>query len=199
MVNLYPSRYHPSELVAHVIAVLERRRAAFEAWDDSTEQLLLEEAQRALAEAGQQFREVADDAPYWQRVTELVLQLGVARYLKLAREQSQLEQRGYDVWRRGDLLSRAAYALGGLAVGVLVLRTALPDWLEPLPLAFFIGGPLLPDVQIWFAKRRYAKQLAALVDDVAQESVERQAYQPLGIDEQVAGPSGVTEHPREKV
>jgi hypothetical protein len=181
-VNLYPSQYQLGALSAHVVSLLERRRAGFETWDDASEAALLDEARRALAEAGQQFRELADDGPYWQRVTDQVLTVALPRYLKLARAQHELEQRKYDLWRGGDLLSRALYALGGLAVGVIVLRTALPDWLEPLPLTFFIGGPLLPDLQVWLAKRRYAKHLAALVEDMQQEQVDQGAYQPLGLE-----------------
>jgi hypothetical protein len=201
-VNVYPSQYQPGELTAHVVALLERRRAAFEDWSDANEASLMEEARRALAEAGAQFREVADDAEHWRRVTEQVLTVAMPRYLKLAREQHRQEKSAYGAWRGGDLLSRAAFAIGGLVVGVVVFRTALPDWLEPLPLAFFIGGPMIPDVQGWLGRRRHAKSLATLVDDMKQEAADRSAYQPLGIDEHVAGtpPESLgTSAPREKV
>jgi hypothetical protein len=197
-VNVYPSQYQLSELTAHVVSLLERRRAAFEQWTGADEASLVEEARDALLEAGQQFRELADDPAFWQRVTEQVMTVALPRYLKLARAQHDLERRGYDLWRGGDLLSRALYAVGGLAFGILVLRTALPDWLEPLPLAFFVGGPLLPDAQVWLAKRRYRKQLDALVTDMKHEEADRRLYQPLGIDEQVAEPRQPTPAPREK-
>jgi hypothetical protein len=186
-VNVYPSQYQLPELTAHVVALLERRRAAFETWDEKTEAALLEEAKRALDEAGRQFRELADDPAYWQRTVELLMTVALPRYFRVAKTQHGLEQRKYDLWRGGDFFARAAFALGGLVVGFVVLRTALPDWLEPIPLAFFIGGPLIPDVQVWLAKRRYAKQLAGLVDEMKAEAADRRTYQPLGIDEHVAG------------
>ena len=187
--SLYPRQYHLSELTAHVVALLERRRAAITTWDDAAETMLLAEAKKALDEAGAQFREVADDPAYWARTSELLLTVAMPRYLKLAKEEHALEAAGYGIWRKGDLLSRAAYAGIGLVGGFIILRTALPDWLEPLPLALFIGGPVLPEVQTWWAKRKYKKKLVELVDAMQAEAEERRAYQPLGIDAEPVQPS----------
>lgn len=187
MSSVYPSHFQLAELTAHLVALLERRRAAFEVWDEKAEASLLEGANEALDEAGKQFKELADDQTYWSRTTGALREVALPRYLRLAKEQHALEKRGYGAWRGGDFLSRAAYAAIGLVAGFIILRTAVPDWLEPLPLALFIGGPLLPDAQAWFAKRRYAKQLVGLVDDMKAEQVDRRAYQPLGIDEGAAG------------
>jgi len=185
--SVYPSQYQLAQLTAHLVALLERRRAAFDVWDEKAEATLLEAAREALDEAGKQFKELADDQPYWSRTTEALLEVALPRYLRLAKEQHALEKRGYGAWRAGDLISRATYAAIGLLAGFIILRTAVPDWLEPLPLALFIGGPLLPDAQALFAKRRYSKQLVRLVDDMKAEAVDRRAYQPLGIDEGAAG------------
>lgn len=187
MSSVYPSQYQLAQLTAHLVALLERRRAAFDVWDEKAEATLLEAAREALDEAGKQFKELADDQPYWSRTTEALLEVALPRYLRLAKEQHALEKRGYGAWRAGDLISRATYAAIGLLAGFIILRTAVPDWLEPLPLALFIGGPLLPDAQALFAKRRYSKQLVRLVDDMKAEAVDRRAYQPLGIDEGAAG------------
>lgn len=192
MSSVYPSQYQLADLTAHLVSLLERRRAAFEVWDEKAEAALLEAAKEALDEAGKQFKELADDQPYWSRTTEALLEIAFPRYLRLAKEQHALEKRGYGAWRAGDFISRAAYATIGLVAGFIILRTAVPDWLEPLPIALFIGGPLLPDAQAWFAKRRYAKQLVGLVDDMKAEQVDRRAYQPLGIDEGAAGSTEAT-------
>ncbi len=183
MSSVYPSQYQPSELTAHLVSLLERRRLAFDGFDETCEAALRAAAQEALDEAGKQFKELADDAAYWARTTEVVLEVALPRYLRLAKEQHALEKRGYGAWRGGDLLSRAAFAVAGLVIGFVVLRTALPDWLEPLPIALFIGGPFIPDAQAFFAKRRYAKQLLALVEDMKAEAADRRAYQPLGLEE----------------
>ncbi|MBM4779764.1 MAG: hypothetical protein GQE15_18825 [Archangiaceae bacterium] len=183
MSSVYPSQYQLPELTAHLVALLERRRAAFDVWDEKTEAALTEAAQEALVEAGKQFKELAADAPYWQRTTEALLEVALPRYFRLAKEQHALEKRGYGAWRGGDFISRAAFAGIGLVVGFIILRTAVPDWLEPLPLAMFIGGPLIPDAQAFFAKRKYSKQLLTLVEDMKAEASDRRTYQPLGVDE----------------
>lgn len=185
--NVYPSQYQLPELTAHVVSLLERRRQAFDTWDERAEAALRDEAQAALDEAGRQFRELADDAAYWQRTSELVMTVALPRYFKLARAQHALEQAKYGLWRGGDFVSRAAYALLGLVLGVIILRTAIPNWLEPIPLLLFVLGPVLPDLQVWFAKRRFGKQLLGLVDEMKDEAAERRAYAPLGIDEGAAG------------
>jgi hypothetical protein len=185
--NVYPSQFQLPELTAHVVSLLDRRRQAFDAWDEKTEAALEADAREALAEAGKQFREVADDAAYWTRTCELLLSVALPRYFKLAREQHALEARKYDVWRGGDFIARAAFAAVGLVLGLVILRTPIPDWLEPLPLALFIGGPLIPDLQTWWAKRRYARQLLGLVEEMREEAAARRAYAPLGIDEGAAG------------
>lgn len=185
--NVYPSQYQLPELTAHVVSLLERRRQAFDAWNEQTEGALKADAEEALAEAGQQFREVADDAAYWKRTCELVRSVALPRYFKLAREEHALEARKFDVWRGGDFIARAAFAVSGLVLGVIILRTPIPDWLEPLPLALFIGGPLIPDLQTWWAKRRYGKQLLGLVEEMREEAADQRAYAPLGLDEGAAG------------
>ena len=143
--NVYPSQYQLPEVTAYVIALLERRRVASETWDDALEGQLREEAVRALTEAGVQFREMADDPAYWQRMTEQVLGVALPRYFRVAQEQHALERRQYGIWRGGDFIARAAFALAGLVMGVVIWRTGIPKYFEPLPLALFIGGPLIPD------------------------------------------------------
>lgn len=192
MSSVYPRQYHLPELTAHLVALLERRRAAIETWDEKGEAMLVEAAREALEEAGKQFKEVADDAAYWARTTDALLEVALPRYLRLAKEQHALEKRGYGAWRGGDFIARAAWALAGLVTGFLVVRTAIPDWLEPLPLALFIFGPFIPDLQGFFAKRRYAKQQLALVEDMKAEALDRRTYQPLGVDEGATGQPGST-------
>ncbi|MBX7100438.1 MAG: hypothetical protein K1X89_22155 [Myxococcaceae bacterium] len=176
---MYPERYQAPALAAHVIGLLERRRAGFTGWDAQGEAKLREEAAEALRDAGRQFAEVADDAAYWARVTEAVLEVAVPRYLKLAQEQTELERRRFGLWRGGDLLSRVAYAGLGLAAAIVVWRTGIPKVVEPLPLGFFIAGPLLPDVWTWRARRRYQKALQVVVDEMAHEQAQQERYRPL--------------------
>jgi hypothetical protein len=176
---VYPSHYQLAELTGHLVGVLERRRGAFTAWGPEAEDALLSEAKRAVAEARAAFFELADDPPYWARLERVLLEVAVPRYLRLAAAQDALERRGYDAWRGGDALSRLAFAGGGLLTAIVLWRTGLPRWLEPLPLSLFIAGPLVPDLQAWWSKRRYRQALAALLLDMAQEQEDGRAYQAL--------------------
>ena len=197
---MYPNRYQLPQLTAHVLAALERRRLGYPEWSPEAEASLAEEARTVLAEAGRQFAEVADDKPYWQRLEQLVLTVVLPRYFQAARAEHQLEKNRYGLWRGGDLISRVTYAAAGLVVAAVVWRTAIPHWIEPLPLGFFVGGPVLPDLQIWFAKRRYAAKLAALVEDMRDEAAARALYRPLmesAVDEGV-GSAGTLEKPKLK-
>jgi len=175
------TRYSLAELTAHLVALLERRRAAFEVWSQQIEDALTREAVTALEEARTGFAELADDPAYWARTSRTLIEVAVPRYLKLAKRQHELERSAYGAWRNGDLISRMAYAGMGLIAGIIIIRTPIPDFLEPLPILMFLGGPLLPDVQAWWAKRRYTRQLATLVDDMGQEQRDAREYQSLGI------------------
>ena len=192
---MYPNRYRLAELTEHVVALLERRREGFAEWNTDTEAKLTAAATEALEEAGRQFAEVADDKPYWARLEHTVLTAVLPRYFQAAKAEHELEKNKFNLWRGGDFISRVAYGGVGLVAALIVWRTAIPDYLEPLPLAFFIGGPLLPDLQIWFARRRYRKVLAQVIESMREEDSARQQYQPLmegmpsTIDEQASSSS----------
>lgn len=195
---MYPARYRLAELTEHVVALLERRREGFAQWNAETEAKLTAAATEALHEAGLQFAEVADDKPYWQRLEETLLTAVLPRYFQAAKAEHELETNKFNLWRGGDFISRVAYGGAGLLAAMIVWRTAIPDYLEPLPLAFFIGGPLLPDLQIWFAKRRYRKVLTQVIESMREEDSARAQYQPLmegmpsTIDEQATSSQSVT-------
>lgn len=176
---MYPTRYQLQELTAHVVAALERRREGYAEWDEKAEAALTAEAKAVLAEAGKQFAEIADDRPYWERLERTVLTVALPRYFLLAKAELQNEKNKYGIWRGGDLLSRAVYAIGGLVTSALVVRFGRIAALDVAPIAFFIGGPLLPDVQIWNAKRKYRNKLGALVEDMREEAEARDQYRPM--------------------
>ncbi len=180
-------RYQLPELTAHLVALLERRRVAFDKWNESTEKALYDETVAALGDVKKSFFEMTDDASYWGRVEHTLLRVVLPRYLRLAGEEHVRELTGYGRWRNGDLVSRAVYAGVGFIAAIIVWRTSIPDWLEPLPLAFFVVGPLIPDMQVSSAKRKYDKSLKKLVDDMRAEELDGRQYQPLGVDSGAAG------------
>lgn len=191
--SVYPDRYRLPSLTAHVLSLLENRREGITEWGPDAEAKLTAVAKEALDEAGRQFAELADDKPYWRKLEDTILTAVLPRYFKLAHEQLELEKKGYGLWRGGDLISRVAYGGSGLLAALIVWRTAIPDYLEPLPLAFFVLGPLLPDLQVWFARRKYTGKLRDVVTSMAEEIALRDQYRPLmegtpsPIDERATG------------
>lgn len=176
---MYPDRYRLPQVTEHVVALLERRRPGFGAWGEEVEGGLLAEARQALEEVGRQFAELAEDTGYWQRLERSVLSVALPRYLRLAREHHELQRRGYGLWRGGDLVSRAVYTLAGLVAAVVIARTPIPDWLEPLAFALVLLGPFLPDMQEGYYERRYRRRLVELVVDMRAEQQQLEAYRPL--------------------
>jgi hypothetical protein len=178
--SFYPVQFQASAIAAHLISRLERRRASFEQLDENAQVQLTAEADGVLAQANAQFKEMADDEVYWAQTEAAVREVALGRYLKLAKEQNALENSGFGAWRRGDFVSRAAYAGLGLLAGLIIIRTPIPDWLEFLPVALFVFGPLIPDFQAARAKRKYTRALENVVKDLEQESIEQRTYAPVG-------------------
>ncbi len=176
---MYPDSFRLPQVTEHVLAWLERRRPGFGAWDGEVEAQLNAEARLALADVSRRFAEVAVDPGYWERLERSVFTVALPRYFQLAREYHALQRRKYDLWRGGDLISRGVYTGAGLVAAVLVALTRVPDWFEPLPFAFVLFGPFLPDMQESFFERRYRRQLATLVKDMGVEQQQLETYRPL--------------------
>jgi hypothetical protein len=195
---VYPIQYQLHELSAHLMALLERRRMAFEVWDEAAEELLKSEMAAALKDVKAQFLEVADDAQYWKRTEHALHTVFFPRYLKLAKAEHAREMDGYGIWRNGDLWSRAMYAALGLLAALIVWRTPIPDSFEFFPFLLLIVGPLIPDMQLSSARRKYDRQRNQLAQDMKAEHVETNAYRPLGVDSGIDGASATSEKQREK-
>lgn len=176
---MYPARFRLPQVTEHVLALLERRRPGYGEWGPEVEAQLEAEARQALGDVGRQFSEVAVDPGYWERLERSVFKVALPRYFQLAREHHALQRRKYGLWRGGDLVSRAAYTATGILAAVVVAVTPIPNWMEPLPVALILFGPFLPDMQEWFAERRYRGKLATLVREMEGEQKQLEAYRPL--------------------
>jgi|SRR5438552_1991776 len=76
---------------------------------------------------------------------------------------TELEKRRFGIWRGGDLVARLAYVLGGLSLGGLIVWLPfIPIWEKWLPFAMALGGAWLPNAQVLWQRRRYARELGAI-------------------------------------
>ena len=85
----------------------------------------------------------------------------------MAAPYTALEAAGYRVWRGGDLVARLVYVFGGLLLGGLcVAAPFIPIWEKWFPFALAFVGFWLPDAQVAWHRRRYARELGRIVRDI---------------------------------
>jgi hypothetical protein len=110
------------------------------------------------------------------------------RYARLAEAENAAAAREYGMWRGGDLVARASFALCGLVLGAIAVAVPwIPVQEKWVPWALFVLGPFLPDAYAWWYRRQHRKRLEALVGDLAREGATLEAYRPLSEVQQSLG------------
>jgi hypothetical protein len=178
----YSERFSLPFLAQVVIAAAERKRPGLGPWSPQVEAELLKTFGDELAELKRRFFEVFDDQAYWVKVEGTVREVVFPRYAAEAKRFSELEQRDFGTWRGGDLVARLTYALGGLALGTFLVKAPfipIPQTWDALIFAMAIAAPFLPDAQAWFHRRRYAKRVRAILEDVKEVEAQLSLYPAL--------------------
>jgi hypothetical protein len=146
-----------------VLARLELRRPALAGDAAATEA----EVAAALEDARVRYLEAALPASYFEALAHEVAGAVGARWRTVAAPYTALESRSYGVWRGGDLVARLVYLFGGLLVGGLcVAAPFIPIWEKWFPFALAFLGFWLPDAQVAWHRRRYARELGRIVRDL---------------------------------
>jgi hypothetical protein len=179
---MYPDRFRLPFLAGVLIAAAERRRPGLGPWSSQVEEQLRNAFDSELEDVRQSFLESFDDPSWFARVEEKVQEIALPRYLVEARRQTELEQRGYGIWRGGDLLSRIVWGLGGFFLGVFLVKAPfipIPTTWDLLAFALLLLCPFIPDAQISLHKRRHRRALQAIVEDLQDAEAKLELYQPL--------------------
>jgi hypothetical protein len=178
---MVPEKYSLAAIAQHLLSVFEVRRPGIARWDAETVERLRREADSALRQMEQQSTELGvDDPPHWERARAVVQDVLLPRYQRLAEEENVAAGRDYGMWRGGDLVARATFALCGLILGAIVVAVPwIPVYEKWVPWALFVLGPFVPDGYSWWYRRRYQKKLEALVADLAREGAALESYRPL--------------------
>jgi cytochrome P450 len=178
---MVPEKYSLAAVARHLLALFEVRRPGIARWDAEAQERFRREADAALRQMEQQCRELGvDDPPHWQRARSVVNDALLPRYGRLAEAENAAAARDYGMWRGGDLVARAAFALCGLVLGAIAVAVPwIPVQEKWVPWALFVLGPFLPDAYAWWYRRQYHKRLGALVADLAREGATLEAYRPL--------------------
>jgi hypothetical protein len=178
---MVPEKYSLAAIAQHVLSMFEVRRPGIDRWNAETLERLRREAESALRQMEQQCTELGvDDPGHWERARAVVRDVLLPRYQRLAEEENAAAARDYGMWRGGDLVARATFALSGLVLGAIVVAVPwIPIYEKWVPWALFVLGPFLPDAYSWWYRRRYQKRLEALVADLAREGAALESYRPL--------------------
>ncbi len=183
---MYPDRFRLPFLTGVLIAAAERRRPGLGPWSFQVEEQLRQAFDSELEDVRRSFLESFDDPGWFTRVEEKIEEIALPRYLVEAKRETDLEQRGYGLWRGGDLLSRVVLALGGLCVGAFLVKAPfipIPTTWDLLIFAMGLAAPLLPDLQIALHRRRHRRALQAIVEDLHDAEAKLELYQPLSSPE----------------
>ena len=156
--------YSAQAVTTEVLTHLERHRIAIA--EDPAK--VRAETRVALARVERAYEDAGLPSAYLRALVAEVESALPERWRALASPFSQVEARGFGVWRGGDLVSRVVYVFAGLAIGGLcVAAPFIPIWEKWFPFALAVAGWWLPDGQAWLQRRRYARRLGEIVRDMA--------------------------------
>jgi hypothetical protein len=153
--------FSAAAVATQVLEHLERRRAQLVAADDD---YVKQEIEAALVPIEQAYAEAELPAPYFAALKRELVATVPQEWLRAARRYTTKEGDDFGLWRGGDPVARITYVLVGLVLGGLILRAPfIPIWEKWFPFALAVGAWWLPDAQVAYHKRRYARALGAIV------------------------------------
>jgi hypothetical protein len=177
---MVPEKYGLAAIGRFLIEQFELRRPGLKEWTPEVERSLRQQAEDDLVQMERQLKEMGiDDPQYWQRVRGVLDDILVPRYARIAAGEVALAKREYGLWRGGDLVARGAVALVGAVLQIIALRLPIPAYEKWLPMLLLVGGPLFPDLAMWWYGRRYRKKLQGLLLDLARANAGLDTYRPL--------------------
>ena len=178
---MVPERYRLDAVGRYLLEQFELRRPGLRAWTPELEASLRAQAEAEIVQMQQRLKELEiDDPQYWQRVRRVLDEILLPRYAKAATEEIALANRDYGIWRGGDLLARATFAMAGFILGIIAVETPyIPIYEKWFPAVLLVAGPVFPDIALWWYRRRFRKKLDALVQDLGKASEILETYRPL--------------------
>ena len=195
---MVPDKYRLPAVGRFLLEQFELRRPGIRQWSPEVEASLRKDAEAELQLMEKQLRETGmDDAGYWQRVRRALDEILVPRYAALATSEIELAKRDYGIWRGGDLIARATFALAGFVLGIICVEVPyIPIQAKWFPALLLVLGPLFPDAVMWLHRRRWRRKLEELVGDLRHASETLDTYRPLSeLTHALGMPSELAESP----
>jgi hypothetical protein len=147
-----------------VIEQLERHRAEIVGDDDKVRA----EVSEALVPIRKAYEEAELPRPFLDGLEEEIKRTVPAAWRTAALAYTVREAREFGLWRGGDPVARLAYVFAGLVIGGLCVELPfIPIWEKWFPFVLAIAAWWLPDAQVRWHRRKYARALGAIVLNVA--------------------------------
>jgi len=152
-----------------VLDHLERRRVAIVDDPAQVEAAVVE----ALVPVRKEYQEAELPIAFWEGLETEVRAIVPRAWRAVAQPYSHKEKREFGLWRGGDPVARLTYVLAGLTLGGLILWAPfIPIWEKWFPFVLAFGAWWLPDAQVRWHKRAYARALGRIAAQVARAQPE---------------------------
>jgi hypothetical protein len=177
--------FSAERVTLEVIDHLERRRA-----DIAQDRALVDkEVTDALVVVEKTYREAELPMVYFESLAKEIRALVPAAWQAIAKPYSDKESREFGLWRGGDPVARLVYVFVGLVVGGLCVEAPfIPIWEKWFPFALAALAWWLPDAQVAWQKRRYARALGGIVNRMGQ--LQKQLEGMVSTEELLLPPKG---------
>jgi hypothetical protein len=157
--------FSAQEVTLAVLDRLERRRA--QVVGDPA--LVDAEVNEALAIVEKSYREAELPLVYFESLRKEICAIVPAAWRLLAKPYSAHEARDFGLWRGGDPIARLTVMFFALVIGgFMVWAPFIPIWEKWFPFALALGSWWLPDAQVAWHKRRYARALGGIARRMAE-------------------------------
>jgi hypothetical protein len=175
MLNLAGSSFDFGQVLFAVLTECEHRRRSLD--PEEAEGKLLEAAREKLAEIHESYAECGGTEDYFQDLTREVLETAMPQYIPRAIEQTRREREGYDLWRGGDPVARAAFGVLGLVLGgLLVALPFVPIFEDSFAFLLALAGFLFPEITRLFFDHRHSRFLNRLIHEAEGYQKDRRVH-----------------------
>jgi hypothetical protein len=175
MLNLAGSSFDFGQVLFAILTECEHRRRSLS--PDEAEEKLLEAAREKLAEIHESYAECGGTEDYFEELTREVLETALPRYIPRAVEQTRREREGYDLWRGGDPVARAGFALIGLVLGgIIVAVPFIPIEQDIFAFLLALAGLFFPEVTRLFFDQRHSRFLNRLIREAERYQKDRRVH-----------------------
>ena len=162
VLNLAGSSFDFDHVNFAVLHECEHRRRGI--LPDHLENSLLDIARGKLAEVHESYVESGGTELYWTSLESEILETTMPQYIAAAREKNRLEKNNYDLWRGGDLTSRAVMALIALTIGgIIVALPFIPIFEDAFAFLLALTAWFYPEIKRLMFDHRHARLLNQLI------------------------------------